>query len=263
MTSFDTLRIDQEGAVVRLTLSRPDELNCFDDSLHREFTVALRELSSDAETRAVVLASTGRAFSAGGSFELMMAAHESAQYRTHIVDEARQLLRVLLDMPMAMVAAVQGDALGLGATVVLACDAVVMARKARLGDPHVRIGLVAGDGGCLMWPHAAGMLRAKRHLLTGDPLSAPDAYAMGLVTDLVESPDDVLPAALTLADRIAALPPLAVRGTKLALNAVLKRRAEEVFELALAQEVATLASEDLLEAIRAHKEQRPASFRGA
>ena len=113
-----------------------------------------------------------------------------------------------------------------------------------------------------MWPAAAGLLRAKRYLLTGDRLSAEDAWAMGLVTDLVDGPDEVLPAARALAARMAALPPLAVQGTKRALNRVLQARAGEVLDLSFALEAASMASDDLAEAIAAFKERRAPKYQG-
>jgi enoyl-CoA hydratase len=160
------------------------------------------------------------------------------------------------------VVALHGAAIGLGATVVLTADAIVAARTATISDPHVALGLVAGDGGCLVWPQSVGMLRARRHLLTGDPIDAETAAAMGLVTDLVDTPDEVLPAAQALAARIAALPPLAVQGTKRALNRVTQLRAGEVVDLSLAHEETTLASRDLLEAIDSFTERRPGNFQG-
>jgi enoyl-CoA hydratase len=113
-----------------------------------------------------------------------------------------------------------------------------------------------------VWPAAAGLMRAKRHLLTGDRLGAEDAYAMGLVTDLVDGPDDVLPAARALADRLAGLPPLAVQGTKRALNRLAKARAAEVVEVSFAYEGFSLGSADLLEAVNAFKERRPGRYEG-
>jgi enoyl-CoA hydratase len=237
-------------------------LNRFDSELHRDFTEAVAALAGDSEVRAVVLASTGRVFSAGGDFELMRAAHDDPSVRRSLVDEAHRLLTALIGIPQPIVAAVQGAAVGLGATVVLSCDAVVACRAATLADSHVNVGLVAGDGGCVVWPAAAGMLRARRHLLTGDPLDAPTAFTLGLVTDLVEDPGDVLPAARALAERIAALPPLAVQLTKRALTRGLLQRAGEILDLSLAYEEATLASDDVLEGIAALKERRPGSFSG-
>jgi enoyl-CoA hydratase len=256
------LTLEREGAVRFLTLSRPELLNRFDGELHADFIEGLNEVSQDREARAVVLASTGKVFSAGGDFELMRRAHDDPVVRRGIVEDAHRLLTALIGLPQPIVVAVHGAAIGLGATVVLSCDAVVAARQAQIADSHVNVGLVAGDGGCVVWPAAVGMVRARRHLLTGDPLDADTAFQLGLVTDLVDSPEAALPAALEIAQRMAALPPLAVQLTKKALNRGLLQRAGEVLELSLAYEEATLASDDLLEGIAALKERRTGSFTG-
>jgi enoyl-CoA hydratase len=143
----------------------------------------------------------------------------------------------------------------------MATDAVVAAKSARISDPHVVIGLAAGDGGCVAWPLHVGLLRAKRYLLTGDRLTAEDAHRIGVVTDLVETPAEALPAARALAARIAALPPLAVQATKRTLNQVFRNRLEEVFELGLAYEMDTFVSEDLVEAITAFRQKRAPTFK--
>ena len=256
------LQIARQDAVATITLNRPELLNRFDDQLHLALTDALQTLNADGQIRAVVLASTGKVFSAGGDFELMTNAQSDAVTRARIVENARQLLHALLGLRQPIVVAVQGAAIGLGATVVLSCDAVVAARSAQLADSHVNVGLVAGDGGCLVWPATAGIIRARRHLLTGDPLSAVDAHALGLVTDLVDQPEDALPAATAIAERIAALPPLAVQLTKRVLNRALAQRAGEILDLSLAYEERTLGSDDLLEGIAAIKERRPGHFIG-
>ena len=237
-------------------------MNRFDSILHVELTRALEYLRAAPDVRAVVLASTGRYFSAGGDFELMMECHASMRNRLRIVDDGRKLFGTLTDLPQPIVVALQGDAIGLGASVALACDAIVAVKSANICDPHVRLGLVAGDGGCVVWPATAGMLIAKRYLLTGDALSAEDAYRLGMVTDVVDTLEEVLPAATQLAERIAALPPLAVQGTKRALNRVLQHRSSEVLDLSFAHEVLTLGSDDLLEAISAFKERRVGQFTG-
>ncbi|WP_019874286.1 enoyl-CoA hydratase/isomerase family protein [Sporichthya polymorpha] len=256
------LDVRVDGHVAEVTLTRPELFNRFDDELHVEFTAVLESLRRDEKVRAVVLASTGTVFSAGGDFDLMRAAQADVATRLRIVDDGRRLLDALISLPQPLVVAMQGPAIGLGATVVLTADAIVAARGATISDPHVVLGLVAGDGGCLVWPQAVGMLRARRHLLTGDPVDAETAHAMGLITDLVDAPDDVLPAAQALAARIAALPPLAVQGTKRALNRVTQLRAGEVVELSLAHEETSLASRDLLEAIDAFTERRPGIYQG-
>jgi enoyl-CoA hydratase len=259
---MSSLELTRDGAVATLTLSRPELMNRIDHQAHVDLIRELSALAEDREVRAVVLASTGKVFSAGGDFELMRAAHADPMHRREIIDHARALLTSLLTLPQPIVAAMQGAAIGLGATLVLSCDAVVAARTAQIADSHVNVGLVAGDGGAVIWPAVTGVLRARRHLLTGDPLDAETAYALGLVTDLVDTPDEVGPAALSLARRIASLPPLAVQLTKRALVHGLLQRAGEVFDLGLAYEETTLASDDLIEGIAAIKERRPGNFTG-
>ena len=256
------VELTRDGYVATLTLARPEVMNRIDAVAHVDLIRELRSLAAEREVRAVVLASTGKVFSAGGDFELMLAAHADPARRREIVDDARALLTALLSLPQPIVAAMQGAAIGLGATIVLGCDAVVAARGAKIADSHVNVGLVAGDGGAVIWPAVTGVLRARRHLLTGDPLDAETAYALGLVTDLVDTPDEVGPAALSLARRIASLPPLAVQLTKRTLIHGLLQRAGEVFDLGLAYEETTLGSNDLLEGIAAIKERRPGVFTG-
>ena len=259
---FTALRLDRDGPVLELTLTRPELFNRFDDVLHAEFLRALRLIIDARDVRAVVLASEGKVFSAGGDFDLIAEANSEPLVRRAIVDDARRVMATLFDVPQPIVAAVQGAAMGLGATVALACDAVVAGPEASLADTHVNLGLVAGDGGVVVWPAAAGMLRARRHLLTGDPIDAATGLTLGLVTDLVDSREDVVPAARALAQRIAALPPLAVQGTKRALNRVTQQRSGEVLDLSLALEEATLASRDVLEGIAAFRERRPGDYQG-
>jgi enoyl-CoA hydratase len=260
---FETLTVAfHDTGVCELVLSRPELLNRFDNLAQVELTTALAQIHQQASVRSIVLGSTGKAFSAGGDFALMQAAHDDEDVRRDTVTAGRNLLRAFLDLRQPIVAAVQGAAIGLGATVAFMCDVVVAARRVKLADTHVQLGLVAGDGGCLVWPQAIGMLRARRHLLTGDALDASTAFQLGIVTDLVDEPGDVMPCARDIAARIAALPPLAVQGTKQALNQVSALRADEVVDLAFELEEATLVSADLLEGIAAFREGRQPTFAG-
>ncbi len=260
---FDTLEVSRQGAVATVRLARPDEYNSFDEKLHVEFTRALEELSGRRDVRAIVLLSSGKVFSAGGDWALMRECHEHVQNRLRITDDGRHLMQVLLDLPQPLVVGLNGDAIGLAASIVLCADAVVAPRRARIGDPHVRVGLVAGDGGCFAWPAAVGLPRARRYLLTGEMVGAEDAWQWGMVTDLVDEVEDAESRAREIAEEMAALPPLAVQGTKRALNRVTQLRAGEVLDLAFALEIMTLGSDDLLEGIRAFQERRPGEFRGS
>jgi enoyl-CoA hydratase len=126
----------------------------------------------------------------------------------------------------------------------------------------VTVGLVAGDGGCLFWPQSVGMQLAKRHLLSGEPLSGERAHAIGLVSDLVDDPESVLPRAEELAAQLAGLPPLAVQGTKRSLNAVMRARLAEVLELSLEYENVSIQSDDVMEAVAATREKRRPVYQG-
>ena len=261
MTDFETLRIERRGDIATLTLCRPEMLNRVDQLAHRELMLGFRELQEMSGLRAVLFAAEGRVFSAGGDFDFMHQANADLKVRVEMIQEAQQVVQAMLDVSPPIVVALHGDAIGLGATLVLAADAVVTHAAVRIADPHVAIGLVAGDGGCLVWPQAIGMMRAKRHLLTGDPITGDDAYRAGLVSDLVER-DAVPGAAQALAERLAGLPPLAVQGTKRALNEVLRHRFAEVMPISLANELTSLGSDDLREAIAAFKERRTPTYAG-
>jgi enoyl-CoA hydratase len=261
-THTDVLTCEVNDAVAEITLTRPDLLNRFDAELHEVLPDLLETLDKDPGIRAIVLASTGRVFSAGGDFDLMLSSHHDLIKRFESHERGKRLVKSVLTVHAPVIVALHGDVYGVGATVALNADAVVTAPGIKIADPHVRIGLVAGDGGCVAWPSAAGLVRARRHLLTGDPIATEDAYLWGMVSDLVASPDDVLPAARALAARIAGLPPLAVQGTKRSLARLSMARVYEVLDYSFAQHAITSASQDLLEAIAAFKEKRAGVYQG-
>jgi enoyl-CoA hydratase len=257
-----TLTATLEDGIASVVLTRPEVMNRFDAALHEDFIEMIEQVNANFEVRVMLLSSQGRAFSAGGDVHMMREVQSDAVHARHMVRQGHRLMQNLLALRVPLVCAVQGAAMGLGANVAFAADAVVAVAGAKFADSHVVMGLVAGDGGAVVWPQTGGMLLAKRHLLTGDPITGADAKAAGMVSDLVESEADLLPTALALATRLAALPPLAVQGTKQALNRVLQQRAGEVFELSLQLELDSMRSEDLLEATSAFLEKRPGRYQG-
>jgi len=248
--------------IVEVTLTSEDGLNRFDEVLHTDFAEFLASLRFRTDIRAMVLTSEGNIFSAGGDFDLIQFDHDDLPSRRQGLDVGRRIIESFLEVPFPVVVGLKGAAVGLGASVALLSDIIVASKSAQLSDPHVTIGLVAGDGGTLLWPQAIGMPRAKRYLLTGDRIKAEDAYRMGLITDLVDEPNDVSPAAHALARRVAALPPLAVQGTKRVLNRSLQQRYGETGELAFSLEERTISSDDLIEAVNAFKERRVGTYQG-
>jgi enoyl-CoA hydratase len=261
MHDYKSIRYEIEGQLARLTLNRPESLNAIDEEMHNDLLSVLLEIRGEPEIRAVLFGAEGKAFSAGGDLNEIVSLQGDIDKRMRTCETGMRIIHALIDIPVPIVVALHGDAVGLGASIMLGCDIIVASRTARIADPHVKVGLVAGDGGCLFWPASIGMHRAKRYLLTGDLMSAEEAWKFGLVTDLVDTPEESLPAARKIAERIAGLPPIAVRGTKRSLNALLKSRAREAFDLSLAYELQSLGSEDILEAVKAVKEKRKPIYR--
>jgi enoyl-CoA hydratase len=259
---FKTLLTLLDGPLLEVILNRPDTHNSVNHAMHGEMIEVFQHVRRMPDVRAIVLGATGKSFSAGGSFDQILEDRTQPALLRKLEIEGRELLMSIGNCPVPIVTAVQGDAVGLGATLLLATDAVVAFRDARIADPHVVVGLAAGDGGCVVWPLNTSFLRAKRYLLTGDRIRAEDALAMGLVTDLVDTPEAALPAARELARRIAALPPLAIRGTKRIFNQIFRERMDAIFEFGLAVEMQTFASQDLAEAISGFRERRQAKFTG-
>lgn len=262
MTDYQRVRLSRDGHVGEVSMCRPDLMNRFDGELIGELGPALSELARDREVHAVVLSAEGKHFSAGGDTEFMLQANADVRVLMEQVDDGRALFRTFADFGKPLVAAVQGHAFGVATSLVLTADAIVSTPSVRLSDPHVHMGLVPGDGGVVTWPANMSVVRAKRHLLWGEPLTAEDAYRMGIVTDLVDTPGEVAPKARDLAAAVAELPPLAVQLTKRAFNKAMEAKVSEVFDTGFYLEAISASSADLREAITAFKEKRPGRWEG-
>lgn len=258
---FETLKLERLDDVLRVTIDHPrSPLNAVDAVLHEELAELFRLLRREDRARAVVLTGRGKAFSAGGDFNWFPELRDMARLDA-LRRDAKQLIWDLLDVEVPIVAAVNGHAMGLGASIALLCDVIYMADSATIGDPHVRVGIVAGDGGVAIWPLAVGPARAKQYLLTGDPVPAAEAERIGLVNKVVAA-EALQDEALAFARRLAAGAPLALRYTKLAVNKLLKDALNVAFDTSTALELVTFQSEDHREALAAWKEKRPPVFRG-
>ena len=259
---YQTLLIekDDEGVAV-VTLNRPDKRNAVSNQMHKELEDMFADLTNDDEVRAVVLTGAGSAFCAGGDVEGM----DSGEFRPagprvpfHMV---RHLIANLLEVEQPIVAAVNGDGAGLGATIPLFCDIIVMAEDARLADTHVRMGLVAGDGGVVIWPWLVGMARAKEYLLTGQWIDGKEADRIGLVNYAVPR-EQVMPRAMEIARRLAQGAPMAIRWTKYSINKILRDHVNLALDSSMFLEAITMSSEDLEEAARAFFDKRRPLFKG-
>jgi len=261
MSDYTTLETAREGHVLRVTIAHPTSpVNAVDDALHHDLTTLFADLKREREARAVLLTGRGRAFSAGGDFAWFPQLREPGRMEA-LRRDAKQLIWDLLDVEIPIVAALNGPAMGLGASIALLCDVIFMADTATIGDPHVKVGIVAGDGGAAIWPLAVGPARAKQYLLTGDSLTAAEAERIGLVNRVVPAAD-LDREATAFAARLAAGAPLAVRYTKLSVNKLVKDALNVAFDTSTALELVTFQSEDHQEALAAIREKRPPVFKG-
>ena len=258
---FDTIEVERIGQVIRVTIAHPrSELNAVDDALHRDLTMLFGLLRRESDARAAVLTGRGKAFSAGGDYAWFPTLDNPGRLHD-LRRDAKQLIWDLVDIEIPVVAAVNGPAVGLGATIALLCDVIMMADTATIADPHVRVGIVAGDGGTAIWPLLVGPARAKQYLLTGDSLSAAEAERIGLVNRVVPA-GDLQAEALKLAERFAAGAPLAIQYTKAAVNKLVKEALNTSFDFAVGHELVTFMSEDHKEALAAIRAKRPPRFLG-
>ena len=230
--------IEARGAVRVVTLNRPDTLNAADEALRGALAEVWPKLDADPEVRAIVLTGSGKAFSAGGDLGLLDRMTRDGELRAAIMAEAADIVRGMTSVRVPIVAAVNGPAVGLGCSLASMSDLVVMEEQAYFADPHVALGLVAADGGALMWPLLTSLLRAKEYILLGERLPADEALRLGLANRVVPR-GQALTVAVELATRLAALPPQAVTESKALLNAGVRRAVESLLAAGLAGETAS------------------------
>jgi enoyl-CoA hydratase len=211
----------------------------------------------DREIDAVVLTGAGKAFCAGGDVKGMDAG--AFKHRGSMTTEARLIVTTLLEVEQPIIAAINGDAIGLGATIALFCDITVASETARIADPHIKVGLVAGDGGAVIWPHLVGPNRAKEFLMRGNMINGADAARMGLVNYAVPAAE-VMKKANELARELADGPRWAIRWSKVSVNKVLKESVNLVLDASLAYEEVSMTLPDHKEATRAFVEKRKPVF---
>jgi enoyl-CoA hydratase len=241
--SVEPIVIEEDGPVRILRLNRPDSLNAADAILHARLATIWDEIAADPDCRSVVLTGNGRAFCAGGDAGVLVKMNESEQYRTETLREGATIVRSMAAFPLPVIAAVNGPAVGLGCSLTGLCDIVLIESSAYLCDPHVSVGLVAGDGGAISWPALTSLLKAKEYLYTGDRIPADEAVHLGLANRVVEDGTSV-DAAVALAHRLAKQPAQALRDTKRALNRHLERSIHDILDFALAAEGVSSASSE-------------------
>lgn len=254
---YSRILVRRGGRVLRVSLNRPDRLNTVDGRMHEELTTIFVDAQEDDDIDVVILTGEGQAFSAGGDVEWLAGLVERGTLPNMM--HVKQIVHTLLDLEKPIIARVAGPCIGLGATIALMCDIIIAADNARFGDPHVKIGAVAGDGGSVIWPHLVGFARAKQYLLTGDIMSAQEAERIGLINIVV--PADKLDAEVDkMAAKLANGATHAIRWTKVAVNSVLRQIAHQVMDSCVPYEMLSMKLDDHREALAAFKEKRAPRF---
>ncbi|MEK7715402.1 MAG: enoyl-CoA hydratase-related protein, partial [candidate division NC10 bacterium] len=185
---YQTLRFDRRGRILTVTIDRPEALNAVNAAMHEDLARVFRDVQDDPGSDVVVLTGAGRAFCAGGDVAWFQAMIDDPAAFRRLVPEAKKIVFDLLDLEKPIVCRLNGAAAGLGATLALLCDVIVAADTARIGDPHVRMGLVAGDGGAVIWPQLVGFAKAKELLMTGEMLTAQEAERLALINHVSAGP---------------------------------------------------------------------------
>jgi len=259
--AYETLAFERRGRVLRVTLNRPETRNAVNRQLHRELSTVFDDIGRDDDTDVVVLTGAGVTFCAGGDANWMQAMIDDPGEFRGCAAEAKRIVFSLLEMEKPTVCRLNGAAAGLGATIALLCDIIVAADSVVIGDPHVRMGLVAGDGGAVIWPQLVGYARAKEYLMTGDMLSAERAEQLGLINHVVTI--DGLDAKVdSIVARLAGGASLAIRWTKTVANIPLRKLAQELMDASLGYEALSSATADHQEAVAAFREKRKPKFVG-
>jgi enoyl-CoA hydratase len=259
LPNLNTIELTREGRLLRITLNRPDAMNAVNLELHDELAEALWFAQGDTGSDLIVLTGAGRAFSAGGDLDHIARNAANPHLFDHEARMAKRIVSTLLDIDKPVICRLNGHAVGLGATLALMCDIIIGAEGAKIGDPHVGLGLVAGDGGAVIWAQRIGLARAKEYLFTGDLLTAQKAAEIGLINHCV--PKDELDEAVdAFCQRLLNGAMGAIRATKILTNLELKRLATALMDAGIAYESVSVRSADHLEGIAALREKRAPNF---
>jgi enoyl-CoA hydratase len=241
--------------VATLTINRPAALNALNREVLEDITRVVREIRHDPSVRVLIITGAGdRAFVAGADIAAM--AQMSAADGLEFSRLGHRTMSSLEDLPIPVIAAVNGFALGGGTELALACDLIIASDKARFGQPEINLGLIPGFGGTQRLAHRIGHAKARELILTGEMLDAKSALALGMLSQVV-APDQLMIAARALADKLAGKSAFALRQAKAALRAAATM--EEDAGLRFEQEAfgVVFASEDRVEGTTAFVAKRP------
>ena len=253
-----TIRQEVADGVATLTLNRPESLNALNSQMRRELLAALKAIGRDDAVRAVILTGEGRGFCSGAD---LRGGDDERNFRTVLEREYNPLIRALRELPKPVIAAVNGVAAGAGVSLALACDLVYAAEEASFIQAFVRIGLVPDSGSTRALVRTLGRYRTAQLIFTGEPLSAAEAHAAGMVNVMLPGAE-IMEAARDAAARLAQAPTTAIAYAKRQINAAEDATLEQ--SLTLEAQLQDLAgrTEDHAEGVAAFAEKREPRFVG-
>jgi enoyl-CoA hydratase len=247
---YTAVEVERDGPILRVWFNRPDQLNAINRDVHAELETLFFDIDRDDQTRVAVISGRGRAFSAGGDLDWLLELNADPAASARAIRADRIIQTALLSLETPLIAKVNGPAVGLGCSLALYCDFVVSTPGAVFVDPHVSVGLVAGDGGALIWPQLIGFMQARRYLLSGDPITGVDAQRLGLITETAET-SQLNDAVDIWVQKLLARPDPALRWTKLSINGGLRAIASSVLDSAAGFENLTQILPEHREALQA------------
>lgn len=260
-TSYECIEFHRTGRILTLALNRPEQRNAVNARLHHELSRVFTDAQRDPDSDVVVLTGNGAAFCAGGDIDWMQLSVDQPEEFERTAREAKDIVYSQLDLEKPLICKLNGHSTGLGASLALLCDIIIASDEAKIGDPHVSVGLVAGDGGALIWPQMVGYAKAKKYLLTGELMLAAEAERIGLVTEVV--PRAELDATVeAMAQRLASGATKAIRWSKVTSNLPLRQLFHSYFDAGLAYECLSNLTADHAEAVKAFRERRKPLFTG-
>lgn len=237
------LSVESDGPVRTVLINRPEQLGAVNPPLHNALAQVWRQISADREAKVVIVTGTGRAFSAGGDLDWITTFLDDAAGRYESIREGAEIIEEMLRFPLPVIAAVNGPAVGLGLSIALLSDIVLVSEDAYLADPHVSVGLVAGDGGAAFWPLLTPIMRSREFLFTGERIPAPVAVELGLASRTVPA-GELRAEAEKLARKLARQPVAALQGTKRVVNMYLSQALAAAVPAGFVLEESTMLTDD-------------------
>ena len=261
-SGYEHLLVEKAEGIATLTINRPESLNSANRRLHQELGRIWLDIGEDPEVRVALITGAGRAFSAGGDFEMIEKAIGNPELIAADMKEAGDIVYNITNLDKPVVSAINGVAVGAGLAVALLADISIASENARFTDGHIRLGVAAGDHACLIWPLLCGMAKTKYYLLTCDFLDGREAERIGLVSMVVPH-EELMPRAMEVARKLASGPQPAIRWTKRALNQWLRSAGHTAFDYSLAMEMMGFFGPDIEEGLQALQQRREARFPSA